>query len=338
MRKIQVFALSSLAAIGTLLTSCGGNISSNAPLKTDIDTLSYAFAATLFQDGLESHLMQSGVISDTTAILYEYTQRIQMDSSSTKKAELEKTMRNKIDSVKKVNDRNIAEFLKGLKSTIDAPKSQNAYIMGQVLGYQFGSSMLPEMAKRIYGQETDKKLNTNAFISAIATSLRNGEHTFGTPEVLFNTKMKEIQEKEMKAQEEEMKKEYGPQIEAGEKFLTENKTKEGVITLPSGLQYKVIKNGNGEKPGVNDIVKVHYHGTLIDGTVFDSSVERGTPATFGVGQVIPGWTEALQLMPVGSKWTVYIPYELGYGSRNAGSIPPFSTLVFDVELLNIESR
>ncbi len=126
-------------------------------------------------------------------------------------------------------------------------------------------------------------------------------------------------------------------IAEGEAFLAENKTKEGVITTESGLQYKVEKMGEGEKPTADSKVTVHYTGKLLDGTVFDSSVERGEPTTFGVGQVIKGWTEGLQLMPVGSKFTFYIPSELAYGERAAGQlIKPNSTLVFDVELIEVE--
>nr|WP_291914239.1 FKBP-type peptidyl-prolyl cis-trans isomerase [Chitinophaga sp. CB10] len=124
--------------------------------------------------------------------------------------------------------------------------------------------------------------------------------------------------------------------EAGEKFLAENKTKPGVVTLPSGLQYQIIKEGDGAKPTLSDKVKTHYHGTLIDGTVFDSSVERGEPISFPVSGVIKGWTEALQLMPVGSKWKLFIPADLAYGDRQAGpKIGPGSALVFEVELLEI---
>jgi FKBP-type peptidyl-prolyl cis-trans isomerase FklB len=123
----------------------------------------------------------------------------------------------------------------------------------------------------------------------------------------------------------------------GEQFLAENKTKPGVVTLPSGLQYVILKAGDGPKPTINDKVKTHYHGTLIDGTVFDSSVERGEPISFPVSGVIKGWTEALQLMPVGSKWKLFIPSELAYGDRQAGpKIGPGSALVFEVELLAIE--
>ncbi|SBW04546.1 FKBP-type peptidyl-prolyl cis-trans isomerase [uncultured Dysgonomonas sp.] len=125
-------------------------------------------------------------------------------------------------------------------------------------------------------------------------------------------------------------------LKAGEEFLAINKNRPGVVTLPSGLQYEILKEGNGSKPKATDQVKCHYHGTLIDGTVFDSSVERGQPATFGVNQVIPGWVEALQLMPAGSKWKLFIPSNLAYGKAGAGqSIEPNSTLIFEVEILDI---
>jgi len=125
-------------------------------------------------------------------------------------------------------------------------------------------------------------------------------------------------------------------IEKGKAFLAENAKREGVVTLPSGLQYEIIKEGNGIKPNANDQVKCHYEGTLIDGTLFDSSIKRGQPTVFGVSQVIKGWVEALQLMPEGSKWKLYIPSELGYGSQQAGElIPPYSTLIFEVELIKV---
>ena len=123
----------------------------------------------------------------------------------------------------------------------------------------------------------------------------------------------------------------------GEKYLSENAKKEGVVTLPSGLQYKVLKEGNGKSPKATDKVVCHYEGMLIDGTMFDSSVQRGEPATFPLNGVIAGWTEGLQLMKEGAKYRFFIPYQLGYGERGAGaSIPPFAALVFDVELIEVK--
>ena len=125
-------------------------------------------------------------------------------------------------------------------------------------------------------------------------------------------------------------------IEKGKAFLAENAKKEGVVSLPSGLQYQVIKEGEGKKPSATDRVKCHYEGTLIDGTLFDSSIKRGQPAVFGLNQVIKGWTEGLQLMGEGAKYRFYIPSELGYGAQQAGEmIPPYSTLIFDVELIEV---
>lgn len=124
--------------------------------------------------------------------------------------------------------------------------------------------------------------------------------------------------------------------EAGEKYLAENAKKDGVVTLPSGLQYQVLKEGDGKKPSAKDTVRCHYEGFLIDGTVFDSSVQRGEPAEFGLQQVIAGWTEGLQLMQEGAKYRFFIPYRLGYGeSGAAGTIPPFAALIFDVELIKV---
>ena len=123
---------------------------------------------------------------------------------------------------------------------------------------------------------------------------------------------------------------------AGEAFLAANAKKEGVVVLPSGLQYEVLAEGNGKKPSATDRVQCHYEGTLIDGTNFDSSIKRGEPAVFGVNQVIKGWVEALQLMQEGAKWRLYIPYDMAYGEHGAGEmIPPYSALIFDVELIKV---
>ena len=129
---------------------------------------------------------------------------------------------------------------------------------------------------------------------------------------------------------------YAQNKASGEAFLAANAKKEGIVVLPSGLQYEVITEGNGKKPSATDRVQCHYEGTLIDGTVFDSSIKRGEPAVFGVNQVIKGWVEALQLMQEGAKWRLYIPYNMAYGEHGAGEmIPPYSALIFDVELIKV---
>ena len=153
-----------------------------------------------------------------------------------------------------------------------------------------------------------------------------------TPEISYDEAKQVINDYFMKLQKEKIE----INKKAGEEFLNINKGKAGVVTLPSGLQYQVLQKGEGPKPTASDKVKCHYHGTLINGTVFDSSVQRGEPAVFGVSQVIPGWVEALQSMPVGSKWRLFIPSDLAYGEHGAGeAIEPNSALVFDVELLDI---
>ncbi|MEG0517546.1 MAG: FKBP-type peptidyl-prolyl cis-trans isomerase [Bacteroidales bacterium] len=172
-----------------------------------------------------------------------------------------------------------------------------------------------------------KDLNVEDFTKAVDAVMNNGALDLTTSEAQqilneYFTKLQEEQSVGLKA--------------SGEAFLAENAKKEGVVTLPSGLQYKIMKEGKGVKPTADQSVECHYEGRLINGTKFDSSYDRNEAATFGVTQVIPGWVEALQLMPEGSKWQLYIPYNLAYGERGAGqSIPPYAALVFDVELLHV---
>ena len=170
-------------------------------------------------------------------------------------------------------------------------------------------------------------INVEDFAQAIADVLNRKETA------ISHNEAREIVNKYFAELEEKMNAEN---IEKGKAFLEENAKKEGIVTLPSGLQYEVITEGNGKKPSATDRVKCHYEGTLIDGTLFDSSVKRGQPAVFGVSQVIKGWVEALQLMSEGSKWRLFIPSELGYGAQQAGEmIPPHSTLIFEVELIEV---
>lgn len=176
-----------------------------------------------------------------------------------------------------------------------------------------------------------KGIAVNDFAQAIKDVLE------GNQTAISHTEARDIVNKYFAELEEKMN---AANIEAGKKFLEENKKREGVVTLPSGLQYEVITEGNvGRYAKATDQVQCHYEGTLIDGTLFDSSIKRGQPATFGVNQVIPGWVEALQLMPEGAKWKLYIPSDLAYGAQGAGEmIPPHSTLVFEVELQKILSK
>ena len=170
-------------------------------------------------------------------------------------------------------------------------------------------------------------INVEDFAQAIADVLNRNELA------MSHNEAREIVNKYFMELEEKMNAEN---IEKGKTFLAENAKKEGIVTLPSGLQYEVITEGNGKKPSATDRVKCHYEGTLIDGTLFDSSIKRGQPAVFGVNQVIRGWVEALQLMSEGSKWRLFIPSELGYGAQQAGEmIPPHSTLIFEVELIEV---
>lgn len=172
-----------------------------------------------------------------------------------------------------------------------------------------------------------QNINNADFAQAVADVLA------GTPTALTDAEAQKIVTDFLQKQEEEKGKEAR---EAGEAFLADNATKEGVVVLPSGLQYLVLEEGNGKKPAATDQVKCHYEGRLIDGTVFDSSYRRGEPATFPLNGVIAGWTEGLQLMGEGAKHRLFIPYNMAYGTRGAGaSIPPYAALVFDVELIEV---
>jgi len=202
----------------------------------------------------------------------------------------------------------------------------------------------------VHAQKNKSKLDTFSYSVGILVAqnlqqqgvgeINSADFAKAIDDVLSNNKLAiDPQQAGMIYQSEMQKraeKQYGPAKEAGEQFLAENGKREEVITLPSGLQYEVLKEGTGKSPKPTDQVTTHYHGTLIDGTVFDSSVERGQPATFPVNGVIQGWQEALPMMKEGDKWKLYIPYDLAYGDRGAGpKIGPFSTLIFEIELIKV---
>ena len=189
-----------------------------------------------------------------------------------------------------------------------------SYALGLSMGHNFLGSGI-------------KSLNVEDFAKGVEAVYKQEK-----PEISFDEAKKIINEFFSNLQDEIAE----TNKQAGKEFLAENAKRSGVVVLPSGLQYEVLAEGKGRKPKATDKVQCHYHGTLIDGQVFDSSIQRGTPAVFGVNQVIPGWVEALQLMPEGSRWKLYIPSDLAYGEQGAGgSIPANATLIFEVELINI---
>lgn len=225
----------------------------------------------------------------------------------------------------------IAVFLKAFEETISAGETAEAKarVAGVEIANQVRSRMLPGISSEF--NDTPDSIETDLFYRGFTDALRQDSTHFKqeTAEEYFKQK----QEAGKLAKEEKL---YGPNRRAGEEFLKENAKKDDVITTASGLQYKVLVKGDGDVPQMSDKVQVHYEGRLIDGTVFDASAKHGDkPAEFQPDQVIKGWTEALTMMPVGSKWQLYIPQQLAYGERNMGNIKPYSALIFDVELVGI---
>ena len=233
-----------------------------------------------------------------------------------------------------VDSANYADFVRGIQDGIHkSSKQEKAYIAGIQIGQQVGGDMFEQISLQVFGNDSTQTLSKDNFLAGFIAAVKNGAVvSVEDARTDVETHTEAIKAKALEAK-------YGENKAAGIKFLEENKTKEGVITTESGLQYKVIKAGKGEIPTKESSVKVNYKGTLIDGTEFDSSYKRNAPATFRADQVIKGWTEALTMMPVGSKWELYIPQELAYGARETGGqIKPFSTLIFEVELLEIEKK
>ena len=226
----------------------------------------------------------------------------------------------------------MAEFIKGLNEGANkTSKKDIAYMAGLQIGQMVSKQWVEGFNQQIFGGDSTQTISReNLLAGFVAGVVGKGIMTKEEAQTFMQTQMDAVKAKAME-------KKYADNKAAGEKFLAENKTKEGVVTTPSGLQYKIITKGTGEIPADSSKVKVNYKGTLIDGTEFDSSYKRKEPATFRANQVIKGWTEALTMMPVGSKWELYIPQDLAYGGRETGGqIKPFSTLIFEVELVGIE--
>ena len=225
----------------------------------------------------------------------------------------------------------MAEFIKGLNEGVNAGenKKKAAYYAGIQIGQQISTRMLKGINHELFGEDSTKTISLKNFMAGFVGAV-TGKKGLMTMEEANETAQRMMQE--IKARE--LAKSFGPNKEAGEKFLAANAKKEGVKTLPSGVQYKVIKEGTGAIPTDTSLVKVHYEGRLVNDTIFDSSYKRGEPATFRANQVIKGWTEALCHMPEGSIWEVYIPQELAYGERQQNKIDPFSALIFKIELID----
>ena len=224
-----------------------------------------------------------------------------------------------------------SEFVKGLKAGANASENakKKAFSTGIQIGQQVENQIIPGVSREAFGENSDK-FNKDFFLAGFIAGT-TGKGLLMHPMMAQQDAMRLMEE----LKNERFENEFGDNKAQGVAFLDSIAKTEGVVKTESGLCYKVITEGKGAVPASTDKVKVHYRGTLIDGTEFDSSYSRNEPTTFGVTQVISGWTEALTLMPVGSKWMLYIPQELAYGSRDLGQIKPFSTLVFEVELLEI---
>ena len=238
----------------------------------------------------------------------------------------------------KVDVNQTDDFVKGLKEGVNAgdDKQKAAYYAGLQIGQQIVRQMKPGINKELFGDDANKSISMDQFMAGFISGYtgKDGLMSMDDAQKLAQRLMDEVKT-------EALLEKYGDNKKAGEDFMAAQaklakKKKSGIVVLPSGLMYKVLTKGNGPVAKATDKVKVKYEGRLIDGTVFDGTEKHGgEPATFAPNQVIKGWTEALTMMPVGSKWQLYIPQELAYGSRDAGQIKPFSALIFDVEVLEI---
>ena len=234
-----------------------------------------------------------------------------------------------------IDTTNMDAFVKGLNDGANAgdDKKKAAYFAGINIGQQISNRMIKGINYEIYGKDSTKSISLKNFMAGFVTGATGKKGLMSVEQAgqLAQMKMQAIKAKNME-------KTYGANKTAGEKFLAANAKKPGVKTLPSGVQYKVIKEGNGAMPKDTSLVTGHYEGRTIDGKVFDSSYKRNQPTDMRANQVIKGWTEALVHMPAGSIWEVYIPQELAYGEREAGEIKPFSALIFKIELISVDKK
>lgn len=227
----------------------------------------------------------------------------------------------------------IDAFIKGLNEGANAgdDKQTAAYYAGIQIGQQISNQMVMGINHEVFGDDSTKTISLKNFMAGFVSGVtgKNGIMTVQEAGMMAQAKMQQLKAKTMEAK-------YGDNKKKGEEFMAANKSKEGIKTLPSGVQYKVIKEGNGPIPADTSMVSCNYEGRTIDGKVFDSSYKRNQPLKLRCNQTIKGWTDAMVHMPVGSVWEVYIPQELAYGEREQGDIKPFSVLIFKIELLGIE--
>ncbi|MCD8293007.1 MAG: FKBP-type peptidyl-prolyl cis-trans isomerase [Prevotellaceae bacterium] len=270
--------------------------SPKANLKTDVDTLSYAIGMAR-TEGLDQYLLQQGV--DSTQM---------------------------------------ADFMRGfLEGSRKIDGKDNAYLIGLQIGQMVGKQWVEGFNRQLFDGDSLKTVSRENLLAGFVAGVTKNYKVMQKDSCEYA-----VQNLMQSVRDNYLSEKYADNKAAGEEYLAQNKDKEGVVTTPSGLQYKVITEGKGDIPGEKDQVKVNYRGTLIDGTEFDSSAKRKDkdgnpmPASLRVNQVIKGWSEALQMMPVGSKWELAIPYDLAYGNRESGAlIKPFSALLFEVELVGI---
>ena len=229
----------------------------------------------------------------------------------------------------------MGEFIKGLNEGANAGdnKKKAAYYAGIQIGQQISTRMIKGINHEVFGDDSTKTISMKNFMAGFVagTTGKGALMTVDSAQNVAQALMQAIKAREME-------KTYGPNKEAGEKFLAANAKKDGVKTLPSGVQYKVIKEGTGAIPADTSLVKVHYEGRLLNDSVFDSSYKRGEPINLRCNQTIKGWTDAMVHMPAGSIWEVYIPQDLAYGEREQGIIKPFSMLIFKIELLEVNPK
>jgi len=226
------------------------------------------------------------------------------------------------------------QFIKGLNegATIGDDKAKAAYIAGVQIGQQVGGQMVEGLNYEIFGNDSTQTISSKNLIAGFVAGVTGKKQLMSLNQARMTAELKMHTVKAAA-----MEKQFGDYKKQNEKFLADNAKKPGVVTLPSGVQYKVITEGNGAMPADTSLVKVHYEGKTIDGQVFDSSIKRGDAVQMRANQVIKGWTEALTHMKAGSKWEVYIPQNLAYGERAQGqAIKPFSTLIFTIELLEVK--